>query len=577
MMRGCALVLCVLATGCGVEKSLALLACPPDTRLVNDRCVGSPDGGMTDGGELDGGMSPVLISPTNLDFGAVPVGGRQTLQIDVFNPGSSTAVLRWGDFGTNLLQSPVENQELVLPPQGRSTVVVAFTPNQAGITDARWSVQTCEAGCEQIIVIQGRGTQTQGNPLFCEPLDFGPVEIGSCANAVIYCFNASVRPLAVENISMDSPESIFVDGPFQQFIPPEGDLLISMAFCPDRPGPQVARVTIDLQDVDVPATVEVRGTGGDGPPSECELQFSRTIDFGAQPPFAAAGQELIFTNFGSQQCSAQVRLLGPDAQYFLIPRDRRLTIPPGQDRRLQLQFTGADVGSYQATLEVDVSNEDGATRTDQIQLQATVVSGSNQLISTCQPTAYVSAPANPQPIQWMQNPDDGFAIVPIPFAFTLFGRQMTEVFVSTNGFVTFHVDEARSLTNTQLPDTRTPNQLVAWWWDDLDPGASGPSSATTSIEGPMGQRMLRIRFTDLSPFGDNQTTINAEVRLVEGDDSVQVFYGDLVNGPTPRGFNASVGWDGPNGLVGEDVLGCSPRCSATNWPAATMCTYSDAP
>ncbi len=567
MIRGYGLLLCILASGCGVEKSVALLSCPVGTRLVDNRCRGP----IND-------QSTLRISPMSLNFGGVQIGSRQSLTLEVINLGTSEATARWGDLGSNLLQSAVENQDIVIPPQGQSTVLVSFTPNRAGPVQVQWPVRTCEGGCEQIIRIEGAGfdISSEDNPLVCEPVDFGRTPVGSCTNDVVYCFNASVRPLTVVNISTDgTDESIFVDGPFQEFIPAEGDLLVPMVFCPRQPGLHTARVDIYLQGVDAPATATAVGTGGEDPPTNCNLQFPARVEFGLLGADTPSSQTLRATNVGSSPCVVQLSLDG--SAYFRVVTPNPIEILPQRSASIQLDFAGAPGGNYEAQLRMEILGDSGGITVGPVQLTADVIGGPiAQLNAQCVPSAYVAQPTNPQPLVWAQNSDDGYSGVPIPFPFAVFGRPINVVYVSSNGFIAFRPEGVGSPGNTSLPDTSSPNQLIAWWWDDLNPGASGPQSATSNVEGPPGQRILRLRFTDLQYFGDDRATVNAEVRLLESNSSVEVYYGSSISGPGNR-LGASVGWDGLNGLTGGDVLGCSPRCTGRDWPTGTMCTYSDAP
>ncbi len=60
----------------------------------------------------------------------------------------------------------------------------------------------------------------------------------------------------------------------------------------------------------------------------------------------------------------------------------------------------------------------------------------------------------------------------IGFNFPFYGNTYGDIFVGSNGVLTFGSGSS-SLANTNLPTSSTPNDLIALWWDDLNPGAGG--------------------------------------------------------------------------------------------------------
>ncbi|HEX9952283.1 MAG TPA: choice-of-anchor D domain-containing protein [Rubricoccaceae bacterium] len=69
--------------------------------------------------------------------------------------------------------------------------------------------------------------------------------------------------------------------------------------------------------------------------------------------------------------------------------------------------------------------------------------------------------------------DDDSETVSLPFPFTFYGQPYTDVVVSSNGFLTFAAAGATAFTNQPVPRTATPSDLIAPFWDDLNPGSGG--------------------------------------------------------------------------------------------------------
>ncbi len=68
--------------------------------------------------------------------------------------------------------------------------------------------------------------------------------------------------------------------------------------------------------------------------------------------------------------------------------------------------------------------------------------------------------------------DDGYFSVPLPFEFMLFGREHSDMLVSSNGLIGFDPESFNSY-NGQIPSAAAPNALVAVLWHDLNPEFGG--------------------------------------------------------------------------------------------------------
>ena len=59
------------------------------------------------------------------------------------------------------------------------------------------------------------------------------------------------------------------------------------------------------------------------------------------------------------------------------------------------------------------------------------------------------------------------------FDFKFYGITETQIYVSSNGFLTFSAPASNTFTNGQLPSTSAPNGIIAAFWDDLDGRTQG--------------------------------------------------------------------------------------------------------
>ncbi|HRN27766.1 MAG TPA: S8 family serine peptidase, partial [Ignavibacteriaceae bacterium] len=70
--------------------------------------------------------------------------------------------------------------------------------------------------------------------------------------------------------------------------------------------------------------------------------------------------------------------------------------------------------------------------------------------------------------------DEGYTgPFPLGFNFKYYGVNKTQVYVSSNGFLTFGILNSNVFTNTGIPNAAVPNDYIAPFWDDLDGVSSG--------------------------------------------------------------------------------------------------------
>jgi subtilisin family serine protease len=72
------------------------------------------------------------------------------------------------------------------------------------------------------------------------------------------------------------------------------------------------------------------------------------------------------------------------------------------------------------------------------------------------------------------NLDDGWTnAISIGFPFEFYGNQYNNLYLSTNGFLSFNALSSSYITNASIPATGLPNNIIAPFWDDLDGRTQG--------------------------------------------------------------------------------------------------------
>jgi len=135
--------------------------------------------------------------------------------------------------------------------------------------------------------------------------------------------------------------------------------------------------------------------------------------------------------------------------------------------------------------------------------------------------------------------------VSLPFAFTYSGRPVTAIKVSTNGWVTLN---AAGVTGSNLSNNlnsgTSSNAMVAPFWDDMVAPGNVAAGLITGfkyeVKGTAPNRTMVVEFIGLEKYGYAGPSLNAQVRLFESGDRIDIVYGNssFYDGTAP---NASTG------------------------------------
>lgn len=113
------------------------------------------------------------------------------------------------------------------------------------------------------------------------------------------------------------------------------------------------------------------------------------------------------------------------------------------------------------------------------------------------------------------------AAIPLGFSFDFYGTNYTDAFVSSNGFLTFSNDGNNGCCEGGLlPDAGTPNNLIAFAWNDLDPSLGGTIGYTTIGTAP--NRVFILDFTDIPHATSGTNPVSAQIKLFETSNLIEV-------------------------------------------------------
>ncbi len=127
------------------------------------------------------------------------------------------------------------------------------------------------------------------------------------------------------------------------------------------------------------------------------------------------------------------------------------------------------------------------------------------------------------------NVDDAATQIPVGFTFSFYGNNYSNLYVSTNGLITFGYGDS-DYWNTDL--TNSPFQAaIAPFWEDLYVAGAADSKVVYQVLGSGASTHLVIQWNDISFYWDYPTTGGLTFEAVLGiDGSVRFNYKSLVTG-----------------------------------------------
>ena len=138
--------------------------------------------------------------------------------------------------------------------------------------------------------------------------------------------------------------------------------------------------------------------------------------------------------------------------------------------------------------------------------------------------------------------DDAYAAaIPLPFNFLFYGVEHNMVDISSNGFLTFG-SGAQSPTNEPIPDSSNPNDIIAPFWDDLNPNDGGMIYYWSD-----SQKFI-VQYDDIYHFGSGGGPYTFQV-ILKNNGTIIYQYLDM-GSPIE---SATVGIENPDGSDGLQV------------------------
>jgi hypothetical protein len=136
----------------------------------------------------------------------------------------------------------------------------------------------------------------------------------------------------------------------------------------------------------------------------------------------------------------------------------------------------------------------------------------------------------PTPAQTLTLGDEQLsAPIPLGFPFSFFGQTYESARVSSNGFLSFDLanDDTGCCSGQALPSEEPPNNLIAAYWQDLNPALGG--TVTYGLQGQTPNREFVLSFDQVPHLG-GRDPVSFQIILREDNQQVEIHCQTCVSG-----------------------------------------------
>ncbi len=165
--------------------------------------------------------------------------------------------------------------------------------------------------------------------------------------------------------------------------------------------------------------------------------------------------------------------------------------------------------------------------------------------------------------------DEVSAAIPLGFSFDYFGSPYSDVYVSSNGFLTvLPGQDDGCCTGMPIPTLGDPDGVIAGWWEDLYPPGAGTIQYQTL--GTTPNQVFIVQFTGVAHCCGSADPVTMQFKIFETSNVIEVHYDTA---PSDTGTH-SAGLENPAGSAGvQYFLGDTslpPRLAVRYTPSLTQ-------
>jgi len=322
----------------------------------------------------------LTANPASVNFGVVPVGGKQGQPIVLTNQGGASLTISQISASGSGFQVAGPNLPLTLDPGQSTSLSATFAPQTAGAVNGSISVTT-GAGSQGLYRRRSKSLGSRDDGLFSIPLagtgvnsgaltatpasvGFGDVVVGNTQNQTVTLTNSGSTTVTITQATA-SGAGFSVSGlnlPLP--LAPGASTNFTASFHPDSAGEASGNVAVVSDAANSPLNVPLTGTGVTAGSLSAN---PAAVDFGSVQVGQSQKQSITLTNNGQTKVTiSQATVSG--AGFSISGLNLPLSLDAGQSTNFTAKFAPASPGSVSGNIAIV---NDGETPTVNVGLTAT--------------------------------------------------------------------------------------------------------------------------------------------------------------------------------------------------------------
>ena len=316
-------------------------------------------------------VADVDVSPTEVAFGDVTVGGSATSEITIANTGNADLSIV-----SIAVASPVfsvtDTCGGTVAAGGSCAATVTFAPNAAGAADAVLAVTSDDADEPVVsVALSGNGVDVPVVDIAVSPatLAFGNVQVGESATADVTITSEGNATLEVSEVAISGTD-LSVDASCGSLNQGES-CTATVTFAPTAEGPVTGTLTVSSNDPDEGTVViDITGAGVTAPEADINLPVT-SVDFGELTVGQDSSEDFSIENVGTADLT--ISDISVDGGDFTVVSDCGV-VAAGESCTATVTFAPGAAGDQSATVTVSSDDADEPTVTVAVSGSATEAS-----------------------------------------------------------------------------------------------------------------------------------------------------------------------------------------------------------
>ena len=493
-------------------------------------------------------------------FGSVNVGSSASLTFTIKNTGDADltglAITKSGTHsGDFTVTGPVATS--VTGPSGSTTFTVQFIPSASGSRTASIAIASNDANEDPFnISLSGTGLAPEiaveddagANIADGGSKSFGSVNVGSSTSisfTIKNTGNANLTGLSITKDGSHPADFSITANPTAPVAGPSGSTTFTVQFTPSTRGTRTAVIRIANNDSNEnPFDINLTGTGL-APDIAVEAPLGTPItpttpggaNLGSVSVNKVASITFNITNPGNSNLTLTNVTLGSGSAPEVTIKSNltSTTVTPSGSSQFTLQFAPTTTGTFTGTVSIP-TNVTGKnpyvisfTGTGVAAIPNTDDFGySMDIAAPATATAYLKSTDPDVLVPGGLLVDDAALLADIGFSFKFYDKTYTKCYISTNGLISFD-EGVTAWSPTAIPNNSLPDNYIAPFWSDLNPGAGG-GAILYATRGTAPNRTFIIKWEDMPEYYTPTRKVTFQLTLHEGSNSIEVQYKDITPG-----------------------------------------------